>query len=647
MLPEPSDVLLDKYELEWELGRGGYGVVFKGKTLSTGRPVAVKILKPSRQAESPQTVKRFKREMAAVAQLQCPHTMTLYDFGRTEAGALFMVCEYVEGTDLIDLIVRRGSLKPSRVLDILRQVLLSLSEAHELGILHRDIKPANIRIQFPPRGRLRAKLLDFGLAVRLDSDDARLTGTGLVVGTPRYMSPEQIRGIPLGPPTDIYSLGVVMIEALLGRGSVRVGQVVELPEDAGVNRALRDVLNRMVAPNLKERYQTAAEVLADLPRRHLPEPETIPRHVVSDEEAARELTEEKTTTAFRSLREPGQAGRWPLLLLGVLVLAAAGLGWIALAERGADAPQVRTRVVPPPSPAKLTAPAVAQEVPPRDPIGCANMPALGAGVHELVVRRGLREDRVWVHLPAGYDRTTRHRVILMFPDLERTGEDTMRMVAAQPHNPELEPFVVISGAPAGELWLTARDQMHRGWDRVAALSRELCIDDSSVFLLGHGAGGAPVLRTMCKFPILGAATIGFRIRTNDEVCRNPKVPLLNIEVDDNPYAPIEGGLPCTVAVDVRSLESQDYVLRRKFGCSSDIDEIQREDGSTCFTTSCDVPFESCVVKGGRDWAGMPPLKSKCRSVPGTYSFRDRIWQFFSDAQPRSGEPSAGDGTPTE
>ena len=168
-------------------------------------------------------MRRFNQEAKLVSRLQDPHTITMYDYGRTASGMLYMVFEFVDGESVSELVSREGALHYSRVLSIVEQTLGSLEEAHAFGVMHRDIKPGNIMV-FEHVGRPdQVKLLDFGIAKvakATGSQSKDLTADGTLVGTPRYMSPEQIRGEEITPRSDIYSLGLVAYEMLVGSKAI-------------------------------------------------------------------------------------------------------------------------------------------------------------------------------------------------------------------------------------------------------------------------------------------------------------------------------------------------------------------------------------------------------------------------------------------
>ena len=195
------------YTLLEAIGHGGMAVVYRARQDSLERTVAVKILSEN-LAASPEFIERFRREARTAANLRHPNVITVFDFGQDERGVPYLVLEYIEGPTLADLMDR--GLEDGRVPDLLDQIAAGLDYAHARGVIHRDIKPGNVLLTDDGR----AVLADFGLAWLLEG--AHLTLTGGVIGTPEYMAPEQAGGEPIDHRADVYSLGVVLYEMLVG-----------------------------------------------------------------------------------------------------------------------------------------------------------------------------------------------------------------------------------------------------------------------------------------------------------------------------------------------------------------------------------------------------------------------------------------------
>jgi len=209
--------LNNRYLVEDKIGEGGFGAVFRGKQIATGREVALKILHPH-NVHDETIVARFRREAEACSKLRDPHTVTTYDFDETPDGILYLAMELLRGRALHHLQKAEGPLGPERVLRILDQVAASLSEAHANGIVHRDMKPENVFIE-SRAGEDHVKVLDFGIA-KVMSDDRQvpaLTAVGQTLGTLEFMSPEQLRGQKLDGRSDIYALGMMAYEMLTGK----------------------------------------------------------------------------------------------------------------------------------------------------------------------------------------------------------------------------------------------------------------------------------------------------------------------------------------------------------------------------------------------------------------------------------------------
>ncbi|MEO8368137.1 MAG: serine/threonine-protein kinase [Candidatus Solibacter sp.] len=212
---------MGSYQLVSKLGAGGMGEVWRASHRMLARDAAIKLIQPgmlSGQAGRNATLiqRRFEQEARATAQLRSPHTVELYDFGVTEDGVFYYVMELLDGIDLETLVKKFGPQPPARVAGILRQVCLSLGDAHRQGMIHRDIKPTNIFLCRMGNQYDFAKVLDFGLVKVLDSNETAMTGEGATTGTPAYMAPEVALGNAIDGRTDLYGLGCVAYWLLTG-----------------------------------------------------------------------------------------------------------------------------------------------------------------------------------------------------------------------------------------------------------------------------------------------------------------------------------------------------------------------------------------------------------------------------------------------
>jgi serine/threonine-protein kinase len=276
-LPRLTSALADRYSLERELGEGGMATVYLAQDLKHNRQVAIKVLKPELAAVV--GAERFLAEIETTANLQHPHILPLFDSGEAD-GFLFYVMPYIEGETLADRIAREKQLPVDEAVRIATSVANALQAAHEEGIVHRDIKPGNILLS-----RGEPLVADFGIALAVGAGGARLTETGLSVGTPYYMSPEQATGDQaIGPSADIYALACVLFEMLVGEppypgntAQAVLGKIIQgLPVSAtaarktvpaNVDAAIRKALEKLPA----DRFETShafAVALGDAGFRH-------------------------------------------------------------------------------------------------------------------------------------------------------------------------------------------------------------------------------------------------------------------------------------------------------------------------------------------------------------------------------------------
>jgi eukaryotic-like serine/threonine-protein kinase len=207
---------LGSYRLVALLGRGGMGEVWRAEHRMLARDAAIKLVRGGTDASGREMMARFEREAKATAALRSPHTVQLYDFGRSDDGAFYYVMELLEGFTLDEIVRRFGPLPAGRVVHLLRQVCHSLAEAHAAGLVHRDVKPGNIFVCRYGGDPDFVKVLDFGLVKTLAASAADLTQAGLLAGTPAYMPPEMALGRAVDGRTDLYALGAVGYTLLTG-----------------------------------------------------------------------------------------------------------------------------------------------------------------------------------------------------------------------------------------------------------------------------------------------------------------------------------------------------------------------------------------------------------------------------------------------
>ena len=267
----PGEILGGKYRLEREFARGGMGAIWQAQHTELDVPVAIKIIK-AELALSEIALGRFKQEARASAQLRSPHVVQILDYGVDE-GAPYMVMELLVGTDLAALIETSGRLRVGRVLEIATGVCKALRVAHDAKIVHRDLKPENIFLA-TVGGEEVVKVLDFGIAKALAGDTTLVTtNSSTLIGSPLYMSPEQSRGEPIDERTDLWSLAVVLFEAVTGQvpfdgkglgdvfAKICVGETPAPSSHGIVVPGLDEFFKRALAKDREGRFSTAQQLL--------------------------------------------------------------------------------------------------------------------------------------------------------------------------------------------------------------------------------------------------------------------------------------------------------------------------------------------------------------------------------------------------
>ena len=275
-----GQVVADRYHVVKKLGEGGMGQVYLAEHVKMGRRSAIKVMNPS-MVHDPDAVARFNREAANASRITHPNVCAIYDFGETPDGLIYLAMEFIEGEPLTDLLERDGALPLARATAIFLQTADALQAAHDLGIVHRDLKPDNIMLTRGRGGADVVKVVDFGIAKAVGGDEAgqKVTKTGLVVGTPEFMSPEQLSGDKLDGRSDLYSLALVFYRMLTGKlpfeaTTVQETMVKRLTDeplkltesrpDVSFPAGLQPVLDTALARTPAERYQTVAKFAGDI-----------------------------------------------------------------------------------------------------------------------------------------------------------------------------------------------------------------------------------------------------------------------------------------------------------------------------------------------------------------------------------------------
>jgi serine/threonine protein kinase len=269
----------DRYKVVGVIARGGMGKVYRAEQAPLGRLVALKVLSPSYNGDNdPGFHRRFFLEASIASKLNHPNTVTIFDYGKTDDDIFYIAMELLEGRTLQRALRDEGPFEPERAMRIARQICRSLREAHSLGVIHRDLKPANVMLAKQEEGEF-VKVLDFGLVKDLADTQENLTKTGLFMGSPKYMSPEQIRSENVDHRADIYALGVLMYEMLSGKvpfdraNSVnilmahiheQVPTISELNPGVRIPPTLESVVHRCMAKRPSDRYESMNEVLGAL-----------------------------------------------------------------------------------------------------------------------------------------------------------------------------------------------------------------------------------------------------------------------------------------------------------------------------------------------------------------------------------------------
>jgi serine/threonine protein kinase len=282
--PELGEIIAQKYRVEGLVGRGGMGVVVSARHVQLGQAVAIKLLTlPPDEDRRDEAIARFLHEAQAAARLQNDHVVRIHDVGQLENGLPFMIMELLSGSDLGTLLDERGPLPEAEAVDYVLQACAGISEAHQLGIVHRDLKPSNLFVTRRSDGLPLLKVLDFGISKQLSDPSSgevspTFTNTRTLMGSPNYMSPEQIRDARrVDARADIWALGIILQELITDapvfHGESFPGVCAAIVADPpmpvrtmrpDVSEKLEAIINRCLEKNVMKRYQTVAELATDL-----------------------------------------------------------------------------------------------------------------------------------------------------------------------------------------------------------------------------------------------------------------------------------------------------------------------------------------------------------------------------------------------
>ena len=350
-----GSIIADRYHVLQRLGAGGMGRVYLAEHVKMGRRCAIKVLHPAMAGDA-EAIVRFNREASNASRIDHPNVAAIYDFGETPDGLLYLAMQYVEGETLTHLMTRSGALPPLRVVDIVRQVAEGLHAAHALGIVHRDLKPDNVMVSLDAEGVEHVRVVDFGIAKATQDRAYGVTRTGVVIGTPEYMSPEQLAGEAVDQRSDVYSLALIAFALLTGelpfapastakmvltRLTERARSLVGVRPDVAWPNELEAVMRRALEREPDRRYGSTREMAAAFHAAiaTMPMTASIPARA-ADSPATRAIdasSDSSAPTVVSPANTPVDSGarRKPLARRAMLLsLALGGLVVVGFASRG-------------------------------------------------------------------------------------------------------------------------------------------------------------------------------------------------------------------------------------------------------------------------------------------------------------------------
>lgn len=668
-LAQVGDVFSSRYQLLDVLGSGGFATVFRGRDQTIGRDVVVKVLTPQDGRYAPTVRARFLREAQIFGELQSPYIVTMYDFGESAEGLLFMVFEYVAGVELGELIAqaggRRQGLPPDVVLNLLQQLLSALDESHRKGVLHRDIKPANILVYQYADDPHRVKLLDYGVAKDLSGDAKSLTSTGGVVGTLRYMSPEQLAGETLGPASDIYSLGLVAYEMLVGTpaiaGESQREMILAQIDDNDITvpphlapGALRAAIDGMLHKDLAARLRTARDVKQLLQQTVSGHHTSPPRAHVTSRHSIRGPSDTPSSNTLRGVRTggvpvqpvvevqppPSLVRRWAPYVGAVALLIGLVVAVVMFTRPPEDvaAPVVRKsrdalfatnepKPAEPPSGPRLQTDVGSSA---RDasavPESACNKPAPFSGVRRLPTTL-----ESWATFPSSYGAEPMPLVVL-FHRAFRTAPEFIKyskfQALAEEHG-----FVVVAFRETEQLGYDER-LFGKVAKNIEKLFQDHCLDRSRLYLVGDDQGSRIAWTLPCMIPVSAYAV------TFDRSARAcvPVLPTSRLRVYGvhDRYVPPSGAVGCS-PLDGDSASAASF--RKNWSKALECGEAQPWgdwESGRCERFECRYGNHAiCAGELNHQWPDGPdslvPWPGCHANIPGElFPIPDAIWKYFSE-----------------
>lgn len=587
----------DRYEVIGALGEGGFGEVVKALDRPTGQVVALKWLKAAADE------RRFAVETRALAELDHENCVGVLDSGLHD-GKPYLVMEFVDGVSL------RGWLEEPRSMTerthIALQLARALQHAHQRGVIHRDFKPDNVLITRGSDGAWTAFVVDFGLAKLVGVSQPDITATGEVIGTPGFMSPEQLRGLSdVGPKTDMYCLGVTMYELFeqvppfQGRSALEVCMQHlqdEPPTMRNIDGRLARLVTRLIEKN-PQRRPSASQAVQQLER----------------------LLGLQPLAGVPAVRQSLAAWTY-YLLAACVVIAAGGIVW-GLHEPSPPPPE--PRLPPPPRAVPLVEVIDASvddaEVDIAAPAGPGCGVALSSGWQVFRVLRGLESQTVEAYVPVGYDPNSRHPLIIALHEGRQKPAGWLDESNIGPLADRLGAVVV---APDGRVPLRGswKDDVVAkiiAAERIAIESA--CVDPNRVALLGHGGGSHAGVSASCVGSYRGVVITNENFDKAEPCAPNEPTPILHILVDDYPTP-----RDCLKQPEENVARHRAMWTQRN-RCKQAPTERERAHG-VCWYWQCEVPLTVCVAEGGLHWrAGHA---ERCDGPPSPFDYHDVIFEFL-------------------